>query len=81
MKTTFRGAMSGRNSESQNDRWFEARIAAPSGTVPVTFGRKTTRRSGPSNTCLRSEKNTVTLFHGRVPDSLASRLRTVVPFE
>jgi hypothetical protein len=48
---TRRLSMIGRKIESENDRWFEARIAPPVvGTFspPRTHGRNTERSTGPS---------------------------------
>jgi hypothetical protein len=49
-KITRRSTMSGRKIESMNERWFEARMTAPSfGTFwrPTTQGRKIASRIGP----------------------------------
>src|SRR5262249_55886326 len=52
---------SGSMKSSRNERWFGARIAAPSpGTFsrPVTFGRYHRRRIGPRSTYFMSHQNT-----------------------
>jgi hypothetical protein len=51
-KTTGLLSISGRNIESENDRWLLARMAAPSEGIfsePLTQGRNNTLRIGPRN--------------------------------
>jgi len=50
--------MSGRKNESENDRWLLARIAPPdAGTFssPLTQGRNSALRTGPSTILLSSQ--------------------------
>ena len=57
-KVTRRGSVSGMKSQSAYERWLLARIAGPSSgtfSAPCTWGRKTTRSSGPMATHFRNQ--------------------------
>ena len=54
----FRSTMSGRKTESENDRWLLARIAGPSSgmfSMPCTQGRNRSRSHQPRNTYFISQ--------------------------
>jgi hypothetical protein len=57
-KVTRRGTRSGRNTESEKERWLDAKMAAPSSGMfssPSTHGRKSSLRIGPSTIVFRTQ--------------------------